>query len=849
MRKSDSTAIFVEVCLRLVVGVTLGMIFVGATIPTHAAELARAQAPAATPTAAPTAAAAPAALQVPVTTTATTTATTAAATPAAVWQAINEPVMDPAKSTVIENLVLVRDRIRITLIEGTIEFTAPVNGKPFGAIFRGKGLVEIAPPNFMEHQQLHEFTGQDTLSMPFTEGVLWFTDKTYDEIAGQVRWKTSDAAGDNLFAERSKRDGSPRARLFKGILSLDHERTALFEADLHTEAKGWIQVADDALEPEEISAGRWVNPYGYWQFETWLSFPAGNRTAEAAFRFPLAKADFHVASYEIDATVTDRAELEATTRIHLEMLAAGEQVLSFTLNPHLRVDRVTDGAGRSLAFFQPRDPGINGKIFDEFLEVALPAATSFDPVTLEFHYAGKRVVHDMGGGNFFCESFGWYPAVENEFALRSDFDMTFHSPKDDEFVATGDKVSERVDGKWRLTKWKSNPSVSVAGFAFGDYKVVEQKVGDAANTMIEVYANKNPSGDIEQIKIEHPDAPLGQLDPAELSKEMGIELGNMVRLFENYYGPYPYHTLAITNIPGDYGQGWPGLIYLSAISFMDQTQQVELGIPMKDLIWVSDYWRGHETSHQWWGHKVGWKSYHDQWLSEGFAQFSGDLYVEFRENQKQYLLRLQQDREELLTKDLRNHTYESLGPIWMGQRMAPSDEPQAYQTVIYDKGGLVLHMLRMMLYDPRIPDPDAHFKAMMQDFTATYNNKAASTEDFKAIVEKHMVAHMDLDGNHMMDWFFNQYVYGTGVPEYHFMYSSSTASDGKVKVTLIFDRTGVPEGWKDTLPIYMYHSGKPALAAWVSIRSNHQTMDFELPAAPEKLAIDSNEDTLAIVKQ
>jgi hypothetical protein len=847
MKSKNVVTYFVEACLRLAVVAALGTIFVGATIPACAAEPARTQAPAATPSAAPSAAAAPAAAQIPV----TTTATTAAATPAAVWQALNEPVMDPAKSTVVENLILIRDRIRITLIGGVIEFTAPVNGKPFGAIFRGKGLVEIAPPNFMERQQLHEFTGQDTLSMPFTEGVLWFTDKTYDEIAGQVRWKTADTASDNLFAERSKRDGSPRARLFKGILSLDRSRTALFEADLHSDAKGWIQVTDDALEPEEISAGRWVNPYGYWQFETWLSFPAANRTAEAAFRFPLAKSDFHVASYDIDATVTGGAELEATTRVHLEMLAAGEQVLSFTLNPHLRVDSVKDGAGHSLEFFQPRDPGINGIIFDQFLEVALPAAASFDPMTLEFHYAGKRVVHNMGGGNYFCESFGWYPAVENEFALRSDFDMTFQSPKEDEFVATGNKVSESVDGKWRVTKWKSDPSISVAGFAFGNYKVTDQDAGDAAKTEIEVYANKNPDDVLAlyQLAGEELEMPLGTLDPAHLSKAMGIELGNMVRLFENYYGPYPYHTLAITNIPGDYGQGWPGLIYLSEISFLDQTQQVELGIPLKDLILLSDYFRGHETSHQWWGHKVGWKSYHDQWLSEGFAQFSGNLYVEFRDSQKQYLTRLREDRDELLTKDLRGHTFESLGPIWMGYRLAPSDEPQAYQTVIYDKGGLVLHMLRMMLYDPGNPDPDTHFKAMMQDYTSTYNNKSASTEDFKAIVEKHMVAHMDVDGNHRMDWFFNQYVYGTGVPEYHFSYSSSAASDGKVKVTLVFDRTGVPDGWRDTLPVYMYHGGKPVLAGWVSIGSNHQTVDFEMPAAPEKLAINANEDILALVKQ
>jgi hypothetical protein len=760
-----------------------------------------------------------------------------------VWRAVNEPTLDPAKSTEVENIVLTRDRLRITLRQGSVQFSAPIQGKAYGAVFHGKGLVEIAPPNSAERQQLQLYTDQDTLNMPFTEGVLWFTDKTYDEIAEVAHWSPGGLKDDTLFAERTKREGSPRARWFKGILSLDHNRTALFEADLNTEAKGWIQVKYDALDPEEISAGRWVRPFDFSEFETWLHFPARDRSVEEAYHLPLGKNDFHVTNYKIDATVTRGAELEATTTAKLEPLASGEQVLDFDLDPHLRVDRVTDDAGHSLAFFQPSNPGEKETAIENFLEVVLAEPTSFDPVTLEFHYAGKHVVSNVGDGNFFCESFGWYPAVDNFFATRSYFDLTFHSPKQFELVATGDKTGQSTDGNWLVTTWKTDPAISAAGFAFGDYKIEEQKTG---NTNIDVYANRNPDEVFEAIKIYAPDAPLGTLSPAAMSKTMSVELGNMIRVFESYYGPYPYHSLAITNIPGDYGQGWPGLIYLSAISFLDEEQQHVLGI--NKLIWVSDYWRGHETSHQWWGQKVGWKSYHDQWLSEGFAQFSGNLYVEFRDSPKEYLERIREDREQLLTKDVRGRTYESLGPIWMGQRVMPPEEPQAYQNVVYNKGGYVLHMLRMMLNDPRQADPDAAFKSMMQEYTQTYANEAASTGDFKGVVERHMNAHMDLDGNRTMDWFFNEYVYGTGVPEYHFAYTTETTPDNKVKISATIDRTGVPDEWKDTLPVYFYRSGKPTLLGWATARAPHTTLQFILPFTPEKLAIDAFEDTLAIVK-
>lgn len=90
----------------------------------------------------------------------------------------------------------------------------------------------------------------------------------------------------------------------------------------------------------------------------------------------------------------------------------------------------------------------------------------------------------------------------------------------------------------------------------------------------------------------------------------------------------------------------------------------------------------------------------------------------------------------------------------------------SYQDLIYSKGGYVLQMIGMPLMDPRNPDPEHIFKETMQDYCKTYDNKAASTEDFKATVEKHITKGMDPDGNQKMDWFFNEYVYGTGMPQY-----------------------------------------------------------------------------------
>ena len=72
---------------------------------------------------------------------------------------------------------------------------------------------------------------------------------------------------------------------------------------------------------------------------------------------------------------------------------------------------------------------------------------------------------------------------------------------------------------------------------------------------------------------------------------------------------------------GNFGQAWGTLIFMPYIAFINGTQRVQLlGIRGGTNV----FWRevaAHEVAHQWWGHIVGWKSYRDQWMSEGFSEF------------------------------------------------------------------------------------------------------------------------------------------------------------------------------------------------------------------------------------
>jgi hypothetical protein len=801
------------------------------------------------------------------------TAAQSPALPAAtVWNALSAPAMDSAKFAHAENVVIARDAIHITLIDGTIQFLQPVNGIVFGAVFRGNGRLEADPPNPLEVRQLSLFTKQSKLEMIFTEATFSLTDTFAEEIAKQVKFQANGPASDDLYANRQRDREEVAAeylpRLFKSVLSPDRQRTAYFLADFKTKEKGWVEVRYDAMQPEQVRVGRWGDVGPVKVRDVWMNFPAAGRDFRHAYDDPSALQDFLIPDYQISTHLADNADLNATAQATVQPRYSGEQILLFSLDSNLRVSSVKDAQGRSLEFFQARERKERSQSFGDYVAVALkePTQTGRNEV-LEFQYGGKHVVIKVGNGNYFCHSFGWYPSTfaselgVDEFAFRSNFDLTFRNPKKYSLVATGNKISETVDGNQLITNWKSDPPLAAAGFVFGDYKITTDKVGDIE---VKVYTNREPDDLLQSIQRAF-DNPLkdlaqgpggshasfgaiGNLTPSALGKTISIETSNTLRVFQNYFGPYPYKQLVVTNIIGSYGQGWPGLLYLGWFTFLDSTQQNELGI--RNQVGLTDFFRGHESSHQWWGHRVGWKSYHDQWLSEGFAEFSGKLYVQYRRDPKEFLVQLRKDKELLQTGDIKMHQVDSLGPIWMGQRILSSETgPGSYQNLIYSKGGYVLQMLREQLVDPRHADPDHLFKDMMQDYCKTFDNKPASTEDFKSIVEKHMTRNMDLDANHKMDWFFNQYVYGTGIPHYNFRVSLEAAADGKTHVKGVLTRTGVSENWKDVVPIYGHMGDKTLRLGTLAVTHATETIDATLAAKIDRLSINDHEDLLADVKQ
>ena len=141
-----------------------------------------------------------------------------------------------------------------------------------------------------------------------------------------------------------------------------------------------------------------------------------------------------------------------------------------------------------------------------------------------------------------------------------------------------------------------------------------------------------------------------------------------------YFGKAPYDNLNITEQPNfNFGQSWPNLVYLPISAYIDSTQRWMLfGHIDSNFTGFVQEVTPHEVAHQWFGHGVGWASYHDQWLSEGFAEFAAGLFLQQAVGpkwQKDYLDFWERQRTRILEKNNYGVSPNDAGPLWLGLRL------------------------------------------------------------------------------------------------------------------------------------------------------------------------------------
>ena len=751
----------------------------------------------------------------------------------------------------VSNFELKREAGTFHLRSGTVCFVAPVAGKVTGAVFTGDGIFVLNPPA-SEQSMLKLLTKENEFSENFSQMVLRFTDATYDDIkrGGSVVSSGCDAGPlkDSQHTTRHKLKENLDSRILEDVLS--SEPGGLFVAFIHGKYYNGQELY--TIDPHEGHDQVDFMTYDENKYGDWASFPMAGEHKKGAIGQPI-----RIEHQQLETTLEKNANLIGKSKTTLTAQLNGVRVVPFNLFRTLRVRKVTTAEGQPLSFIQ------EDKNDDPQFAVILPKTLSAgEQFTITTEYEGKEAVTNEGGGNYFpVARMNWYPNNPGgSLGEYTTYDMTFRIPKGMQIAATGARVSDNNDGGQNVTVWKSEAPQTVAGFSFGRFKVEEGKL-DKPEYDVQSFANQeSPSwvqglqhaasgDDLPTMGSHMSDAALGSMSTTGLNKKALAEGELAVQLYSDYFGPSLFKHLQLTQQTAcNFGQSWPELVWIPICYYFDTTVRHQLGMDWGDR----GYWKvvtPHEVAHQWWGHTVGFSSYRDQWMSEGFADMSASLYLTLIEkNPKKFITFWNDERELLLERDAQGFRAIDAGPLTMGYRTSNSRTGfDTTRRLIYPKGAYILHMLRMMMQDTRTRDQ--RFKETMQDFVNTYRGKAATTEDFKAIVEKHMTQDMDLEGNHKMDWFFNEYVYGTQLPSYQMNATFDTGADGDVVMSIKLTQSNVNDSFRMLVPIYLELPNGMLLVGRAHLTGN-ATFDQKIPLKglkekPKRAAINYYDDVLA----
>ena len=266
-----------------------------------------------------------------------------------------------------------------------------------------------------------------------------------------------------------------------------------------------------------------------------------------------------------------------------------------------------------------------------------------------------------------------------------------------------------------------------------------------------VLISRFQSGEPVPLKVKDDEEPVTLMiaaNPRQFSKARAqtAKAADILKFYTSLLDDAPYETftLALTesDVPGGHSPAY--------FALLNQPP------PMSPYVWTNDpvsfanypsFFIAHEIAHQWWGQGVGWKNYHEQWLSEGFAQYFAALYAEHERGPEAFAAVLKQMRKWAIELSPQ-------GPVYLGYRLGHiRGEGRTFRAVVYNKGAMVLHMLRRLVGD----EP---FFAGLRDFYATWRYRKAGTDDFRVAMEK--------AAGRPLERFFDRWVFGSAIPQLAF---------------------------------------------------------------------------------
>jgi hypothetical protein len=765
---------------------------------------------------------------------------------------VREMELDRAECYRVHDIQINKDDIHLYFTDGYLIFAKPVEGARLAAVFSadveaGDGEVLVLPPDRSERRSMVMYTGSPNLDEHITQAVLLFGNDTYADLKREITANEFDRPQPEMGAMMADEwttvvrnlASSFEARLLLDLLSRQHRRQNCFVAAVHGKHLGNFDVMYEPRADEQVVVGRIASRNNITFFDVWTSFEAG--PYRNGLR-PVEEQELTLKDYRIDVTVEPDLKLRAVTKVKVRMSYGGECVLPFYITPAMQVSRVTID-GQQAEVLQPESLRSNlmrndgNELFLVVAERPLEAGRDYE---LEFHHEGKVVV-DAGNHVYFVGPRGsWYPNCETQFTR---FDLTFRYPKELGLVTPGEVVSDTTEGEQRITRRVTRVPIRFAGFNLGMY---ERAQIERDGFTVEVCANRavesaldprsrTPATRSEKRATGAGSPPAQPPDPTIRLEDLASRVASSMEFMAARFGPPPLKTLEVSPIPGTFGQGFPGLLYLSTLAYLRREDEVVARLDPRGQAFFIDLLEAHETAHQWWGNVVSPAGYRDNWLMEALANYTALLYLEKRDGHGVLDAALDNYRQDLLKRDANGHTTESAGPIVLGTRLESSQSPASWNSITYGKGSWILHMLRSRMGDER-------FVNMLAELRRRYEWKTVSTEQFRQLAAEFLPAHST---DPKLETFFDQWVYGTGIPVLTLKYSVHGRAPA-VKLAGTVSQGDVDPDFSVAVPVEI-QCGSTRQLEWVRTSGSPVEFTATLKQAPAQVSLNTA-DVLAAVQ-
>lgn len=491
-----------------------------------------------------------------------------------------------------------------------------------------------------------------------------------------------------------------------------------------------------------------------------------------------------VLHYDVDLAI-DMLNQSIAGRAGIELRLIDPQATSFHL--HLTTPTITQVSlnGEQISFFKDGD-----KVY---FEMEKPTS----PLSLIIDYSGTPG-NDGFGGCFFVNDYAhtvgeglnsddpsmlrhWIPSHDVPYD-KATLDLRLTVPQSLDAFSNGVLISTTAQVESKTFHWQeTNPIATyLIAIAVGQYVTLKQDYQSIAGHTIPLEFYVFPAS-----------VTAAQTDWQHLPR--------MMAFFEKNFSPYPFERYAMAQA---YNRG-----------AMEHQQMTTYSYQLITGDNRYDYIVAHELAHHWWGDLVTLSDWREIWLNEGFATYSEALYF-----------------ESLYGQDYLAEYMDALQSIYLGEvsrrgHFPIYDPDYKWGGTIYQKGAWVLHMLRWTI-------GDAAFWNTLQTWAHTFAYDNATISDFIQVAE-------DQSGKDL-DWFFDQWIYQAGYPDFDIAWDYTTSNDGQfTAVVTIKQQQWTSFQFKAPIEIAFQTTSGSILDTLVSTAAE-QKFYVDLKAEPQSLTIDPN---------